>query len=1191
MGKADPRLIGTRFGKTMGNCGTQSQALTARITTGYDAMAAQLPGYLRPYRKASEERKESMDNFRHKAKRGLAVFLALTMCVSLMQVPVFAVEEDTTPSKDEVQTESTQAQLKDETSSEEKEQEQEAEEVEQEPETVQTPVPSQDVEPETTPAPITLAPEESSEESEEENNSDGEEIEEPEEPSEIWNWDADSKTLTISNVENLDQSIVLNQLKGLNTKASTVENLTIDNVDTIAAYAFYKTIWTNLTTVTISNVRTIGEKAFMGLPALQIVSLTNVENVGTSAEESLQGNSFAECKMLTSLTLNNVGFLGAETFRQCSALTGPLNLNKENVTTMGRSVFSYCTSLTGVDLNDVTLGKSTFYACAGLVNVTLNNINDTGYQAFYGCTSLKNVTMGSVNTIGQYAFQGCSALETIDSLSNVSSISGFAFYGCSSLKGLTVADFTKMGYIGKGEALTEDVMKRIEAILSGKFQLDDATKITELSRDTNTYPAGAIGQSENWNQYDNGTQLMEQARWLNTDTATAEVKVDAYYTGEQQMDYIFVADLSASMAQLGNPEDNNARFYDMQSKLLDMTDKLLSTPGYDCKVAIVTFGGFHNNSSTQKSSGFMTDAETAREYILGLEPLNENTDYKLGLNETSKVLASTSGRNTSVIFLSDGQPTRDGEAKITDATAAQYNAAIAALANQIKGEKVNIYGVLHSPASSAREAAMTAMNAVCGEGNVYASNDTESFGQAMNAAFTAAYGNNTVTIPVNAEEFDVSDLKVSAGETEYNKDTGIITWTLNGMPFTDHSLTYNLTLKEELANRYGTYQYSINNGDATFGENAASVGLDLTLSRTLSAPTASVSITPSATSLTGGGAVTLTVNGPQGTTVSADPNVSLTNNGDGTYTVTLPNSSQEYTFTASFPGNDDYAASSASCVVAVTYQRTGGGSSGGSSRPTPPPTVIEDPDVPLAGAPGLNNTDHFAYIAGYSDGTVRPTKDITRAEVATIFLRLMTEDFRIANWSTSHSFNDAGASEWYNIALAVSAKADILRGYSDGSVKPNAAITRAEFATIAARFLGEDATDEGVGNFSDTGSHWAAKDIRRAAKAGWIKGDGNQFRPNDSITRAEVVTIVNRMLDRVPDQEHMLSDMKTWSDNPVGTWYYADVQEASNDHAYQRDEAGITEHWTELTAPKDWTALEAAWIANNGASAPKTDGK
>ncbi|MCI8414701.1 MAG: hypothetical protein HFF00_03630 [Ruminiclostridium sp.] len=270
---------------------------------------------------------------------------------------------------------------------------------------------------------------------------------------------------------------------------------------------------------------------------------------------------------------------------------------------------------------------------------------------------------------------------------------------------------------------------------------------------------------------------------------------------------------------------------------------------------------------------------------------------------------------------------------------------------------------------------------------------------------------------------------------------------------------------------------------------------------------------------------------------------------------------------------------------------SGGSSGGGSSRPTPPPTVIDDPDVPLAGAPGLNNTDHFAYIAGYSDGTVRPTKDITRAEVATIFLRLMTEDFRIANWSTSHSFNDAGASEWYNIALAVSAKADILRGYSDGSVKPNAAITRAEFATIAARFLGEDATDEGVGDFSDTGSHWAAKDIRRAAKAGWIKGDGNQFRPNDSITRAEVVTIVNRMLDRVPDQEHMLSDMKTWSDNPVGTWYYADVQEASNDHAYQRDEAGITEHWTELTAPKDWTALEAAWIANTGASAPKTDGK
>lgn len=1132
-----------------------------------------------------------MHNFRHKIRRGLAVFLALVMCMSLAMVPAYAVDED---SVEAIGTTNESENLSKESSTIEGENTGEEETTAEDENFSKGQIPT-----------------ESENTDGEENSSDDENLEET--TDEDWRWDATSSTLTISNVTTVDQTAVLNYLNGISASSNNVVNLEINNVDTIAGSAFYQTVWPSLETVTINNVDSIGYRAFAALPALESVSLTDVNSVGTSTEESLEGNSFAECKALTSLTLNNVGLLGAETFRQCSTLTKPLNLSDQNVETMGRSVFSFCSGLTEVTLDGIELkGNTVFYECKGLKTVTVENtdisngtfqgcsalenatmdtISTIGQYAFQNCSSLKSVTMSSVNTIAQYAFWNCSALEIIDSLSNVTSIGGFAFYGCSSLKGLTVADFTKMGYIGKGEALTEDVMKRIEAILSGKFQLDDATKITELSRDTNTYPAGAIGQSENWNQYDNGTQLMEQARWLNTDTATAEVKVDAYYTGEQQMDYIFVADLSASMAQLGNPEDNNARFYDMQSKLLDMTDKLLSTPGYDCKVAIVTFGGFHNNSSTQKSSGFMTDAETAREYILGLEPLNENTDYKLGLNETLDVLKSTSGRNTSVIFLSDGQPTRDGEAKITDATAAQYNAAIAALANQIKGEKVNIYGVLHSPASSALEAAMTAMNAVCGEGNVYASNDTESFGQAMNAAFTAAYGNNTVTIPVNAEEFDVSDLKVSAGETEYNKDTGIITWTLNGMPFTDHSLTYNLTLKEELANRYGTYQYSINNGDATFGENAASVGLDLTLNRTLSAPTANVSITPSATSLTGGGAVTLTVNGPQGTTVSADPNVSLTNNGDGTYTVTLPNSSQEYTFTASFPGSDEYGASSASCVVAVTYQRTGGGSSGGSSRPTPPPTVIDDPDVPLAGAPGLNNTDHFAYIAGYSDGTVRPTKDITRAEVATIFLRLMTEDFRIANWSTSHSFNDAGASEWYNIALAVSAKADILRGYSDGSVKPNAAITRAEFATIAARFLGEDATDEGVGDFSDTGSHWAAKDIRRAAKAGWIKGDGNQFRPNDSITRAEVVTIVNRMLDRVPDQEHMLSDMKTWSDNPVGTWYYADVQEASNDHAYQRDEAGITEHWTELTAPKDWTALEAAWIANTGASAPKTDGK
>ena len=245
-------------------------------------------------------------------------------------------------------------------------------------------------------------------------------------------------------------------------------------------------------------------------------------------------------------------------------------------------------------------------------------------------------------------------------------------------------------------------------------------------------------------------------------------------------------------------------------------------------------------------------------------------------------------------------------------------------------------------------------------------------------------------------------------------------------------------------------------------------------------------------------------------------------------------------------------------------------------------TTITDQDVPLAGAVGLNDVDHFAYIIGYSDDTVRPLNNITRAEVATIFFRLMTDEYRTSNWATTNDFSDVAAGNWFNNAISTCANAGALNGYSDGSFRPNANITRAEFAAIAARFLDkEQYTDDGTGDFSDTAGHWAAKEIRLAAKAGWIQGSGNKFRPNDYITRAEVMTIVNRMLDRVPDKDHMLDTMKKWTDNPEDAWYYEAVQEATNEHAYERDELGVVETWTEILTVRDWKALEEEWANAN----------
>ena len=255
-------------------------------------------------------------------------------------------------------------------------------------------------------------------------------------------------------------------------------------------------------------------------------------------------------------------------------------------------------------------------------------------------------------------------------------------------------------------------------------------------------------------------------------------------------------------------------------------------------------------------------------------------------------------------------------------------------------------------------------------------------------------------------------------------------------------------------------------------------------------------------------------------------------------------------------------------------------------RPTrPDPDPDDDKDDEDEEAPvddGLNREDHYAYIAGYEDGTVRPDGNITRAEVATIFFRLMTDEYRESCWSTSSGFTDVAVGSWYNNAISTTANAGWVSGYSDGTFRPDAYITRAEFATIAARFLSGVYT--GGDRFTDISSHWAEDYINRAAAAGWINGYANgTFRPNAYITRAEAVTLINRMLDRAPDANHLLADMVRWPDNPETAWYYADIQEATNSHDYTRAGTGNYEVWTELLANRDWAALEEIWSQANDA--------
>ena len=257
-------------------------------------------------------------------------------------------------------------------------------------------------------------------------------------------------------------------------------------------------------------------------------------------------------------------------------------------------------------------------------------------------------------------------------------------------------------------------------------------------------------------------------------------------------------------------------------------------------------------------------------------------------------------------------------------------------------------------------------------------------------------------------------------------------------------------------------------------------------------------------------------------------------------------------------------------LVGVWSYRSGGGSSGGGGGRKP--TVDIPDDVPT----GLNGDDHFAYIVGYPDGNVKPGSSITRAEVATIFFRLLTEDVRTANSTQANSLSDVSRGQWFNHAISTLSSMGIVKGNPDGTFDPDAPITRAEFAAIAARF--DDKNTNTTSNFSDIASHWAKDEIGVAANKGWINGYPDSiFRPDQYITRAEAMTLVNRVLNRMPEKsEDLLDDMIKWPDNAdASVWYYLAVQEATNSHDYSdKSDADKYEKWTKIRDARDWTLLE-----------------
>jgi len=221
------------------------------------------------------------------------------------------------------------------------------------------------------------------------------------------------------------------------------------------------------------------------------------------------------------------------------------------------------------------------------------------------------------------------------------------------------------------------------------------------------------------------------------------------------------------------------------------------------------------------------------------------------------------------------------------------------------------------------------------------------------------------------------------------------------------------------------------------------------------------------------------------------------------------------------------------------------------------------------------NPTHHAFIVGFPDGTVRPHSNMTRAEVATLFFRLFSDEYRTEIWSQTNAFPDVNSSDWFNNAVSTVANAGFISGMPDGSFGPDRPMTRAEFATLISRFVDVDSTDINV--FPDVEGHWAAEHVNNISRFGWVSGDDDgNFRPDQDITRAEVAALVNRMLGRRPQShEDLLPGMITWSDNANrDAWYYLDIQEATNSHTHTLRPDGVYETWSRLITPRQWTALE-----------------
>ena len=498
---------------------------------------------------------------------------------------------------------------------------------------------------------------------------------------------------------------------------------------------------TTLKTLVINSAKTVGTYAFTYYDALERVELYNCGSIDTA----FQGNASIQTALI-----DTVDTIGPNTFMNVKTMK---ELTIRHVTGSMRAVFPGCANLEKAEITDVeniaglngaqtvilkdigTISANAALMQTALKELILEDVDLIGEHAFDYCIGLTSVTAKNVVNIDEYAFYRCAGLKTVD-LQNCGVVQARRSNLCTGLESFTFTEGTQLGYssvFDLNDPKFAAIKERMEGIMAGTFELGEAK-----TQDDALAPDAGFESSRTGKENDTaigGTQLTKAAKWADAEQTAADVQFQYRYAQAPGKDFLFVLDLSASMSDLGTDDSMNGRMYEMQSKMLEVTDDLLNTAGYDNRVGIVTFGGYKNDTNPTKitTTDFTADSAAVHDAVYAARSEeSQNTDYLTALDEAAKLIAARTdtSRQVEIIFISDGEPTVDADKNlyrpVGETTAGKEDVGtenwyamlddIRVKAQALKAQGVDIIGVLQTPSEADIPYCEDAMEAVCLDG-------------------------------------------------------------------------------------------------------------------------------------------------------------------------------------------------------------------------------------------------------------------------------------------------------------------------------------------------------------------------------------------------------------------------------------------------------------------------------------------